>query len=433
MTPGFGSWSGCTRGDPKDGEICMGCSLWYQRDRERFPIFSALLNAVHKGVKVRILTMDYGTPDCPKKISCLPFLALNGVEIVYFTSLTFMHVKYIEVDGVKASVSSVNFSYTSFMLNREAGLLFTGASAKPVIAFYQSAFQRDFSAGLPVNVTYYQGLYDAYDLKEITNPATIPIVIPSPDAKVDNATTYNPVLKTISAPSYLELDASPDFARHLLLEKYVAKNTFEIMIYQINEPYLCQALLDMQARGVTVTVLISSRIYSRPACIQANQCYAKLQAAGIAVRMTPLYYTFSHQKFWIYDGTMVGLSTGNWAPTDFPQTSGTGVQGSNTIFPPFGQPGWRDTNRDFLVYFNSKPVCVFCMKIILFNLLKLYLFSFCAHSSCFCVCDTQLIQVFQRLMTEDSMRGEAFGGAVNNTVICVENHHGKSTLDPLLW
>ena len=42
-----------------------------------------------------------------------------GVEVTYYASTSFMHAKYIQVDGKKASVSSVNWSHNSFMNNRE--------------------------------------------------------------------------------------------------------------------------------------------------------------------------------------------------------------------------------------------------------------------------------------------------------------------------
>eukprot|EP01052_Picozoa_sp_SAG31_P031927 SAG31_NODE_3443_length_4260_cov_39.705600_3_plen_108_part_00 len=93
---------------------------------EKFPIFPAIVNAVQRGVRIRILTNSYNVPDCPGTISPLPFLALNGVDVAYYTSTTFYHAKYIAVDGKRASVSSINFSRTSFTRNREAGALIEG-------------------------------------------------------------------------------------------------------------------------------------------------------------------------------------------------------------------------------------------------------------------------------------------------------------------
>lgn len=85
-TPGFSSWSGCTPYDPKNGSTCLTACTPANQSAEAFPIFPALLNAVHRGVAVRLLTNDYGTSDCAGTISPLPFLALNGVAVRYFST-----------------------------------------------------------------------------------------------------------------------------------------------------------------------------------------------------------------------------------------------------------------------------------------------------------------------------------------------------------
>jgi len=52
--------------------------------------------ALHRGVHVRLMINDYGT-DGPSTgdIDPITFLYLNGAEIRYFTTLTFLHTKYI--------------------------------------------------------------------------------------------------------------------------------------------------------------------------------------------------------------------------------------------------------------------------------------------------------------------------------------------------
>ena len=103
-TPGFSSWSGCTdwyrfeaprRGGVKlvrDNFVApnslfrsqkhVGCVLEAQSN-ESFPIFQALLNAAHRGVKVRLLTNDYGQAADYSQglIDPLGWLSLNGVEV----------------------------------------------------------------------------------------------------------------------------------------------------------------------------------------------------------------------------------------------------------------------------------------------------------------------------------------------------------------
>lgn len=63
------------------------------------------------------------------------------------------------------------------------------------------------------------------------------------------------------------------------------------------------------------------------------------------------FYKYSHQKFWIMDGKSVGMSTGNWSPTDYP---------SQSYFPPYGSQGWANANRDFTIHIvNERVVDVF--------------------------------------------------------------------------
>jgi hypothetical protein len=50
--------------DMIDTSCAYGCSPYQQRN-ETFPLFPALLNALHRGVHVGILTNDVNTPDCP--------------------------------------------------------------------------------------------------------------------------------------------------------------------------------------------------------------------------------------------------------------------------------------------------------------------------------------------------------------------------------
>ena len=77
---------------------------------ESFPVFPALLNAVHRGVTVRLIINDYNTKTCSGQIAPLDYLFLNKVDVRYYASTTFMHAKYMMIDkGKKTSISSVNF------------------------------------------------------------------------------------------------------------------------------------------------------------------------------------------------------------------------------------------------------------------------------------------------------------------------------------
>jgi hypothetical protein len=66
--PSISSWLYDCAGyvDDDQATCAPGCSPEEQR-KETFPIFPALLNALHRGVAVRLLTNDYNYPDCPGK------------------------------------------------------------------------------------------------------------------------------------------------------------------------------------------------------------------------------------------------------------------------------------------------------------------------------------------------------------------------------
>ncbi|XP_065197121.1 uncharacterized protein LOC135828630 [Sycon ciliatum] len=336
-TPGFSSWSGCTHYDTK----CVGCTIANQRN-ESFPVFGALLNAVHRGVQVRLITNNYNTPTCAGLISPLDFLFLNGVEIRFYASTTFMHTKYMMIDkGKKTSVSSVNFSHTSFMRNREAGVVLENACSGQS-AFFQKVFDYDWSVGTQYEPT---NTYSSTDMKHIKDSSVISLDVPNPP---DNPSAYQ--THVVNHPSVVvpAVSTNPDSARKQLMAALAgAQSSFQLMIYQITDDGLCNELVAMNKAGVDLTILVSRRIFSAPDYYKSQDCYAKLNSSGITVRLTPSYYTYSHQKFWIVDNTDVYLDTGNWSPTDF----STGSE-----FPPHSSSAWQDVNRDLIVQMRDHRI-----------------------------------------------------------------------------
>ena len=59
-----------------------------------------------------------------------------------------------------------------------------------------------------------------------------------------------------------------------------ATTSFQLMVYQVTDPVLCTALLDLHKHKVEVTLLVSSCIDSYTDTMAAEQCYANLTAAG---------------------------------------------------------------------------------------------------------------------------------------------------------
>lgn len=402
-SPGFSSWSGCTRFD----NGCVGCSV-QQQSQEEFPVFAAILNAIHqKGATVRLLTNNYDTATCPGKIAPLDYLSLAGVDIRHFRTTTFMvsalravaaaqcaaapraccacaaadaarpplpaqHAKYMTTSpastapgdampsGIKgprpassgrvSSVSSVNWSFTSFMMNREAGMVLKEGTEALQDLWY-SAWEFDFAEGTPFSVNQ---TYSAADMAVIQSKKPYPVVLPTPKSLPGAYVSPPPtdiVVEGGAATAYVSPDWSLDEA---MADLKGARESFSLMIYQVTDPGLCSELYYAQKRGVNVTLLVSKEIFDAKERGEAESCYTNLTSVGMPIQTTPAYYTFSHQKFWITDGKRVSLSSGNWSPSDVPDQS---------KFPPYPDAGWVAANRDVNVKVESPGVVSVFQKV----------------------------------------------------------------------
>jgi phosphatidylserine/phosphatidylglycerophosphate/cardiolipin synthase-like enzyme len=299
-TPGISSWSGCTT--VRSG--CMGCSVAEISSREAFPLFNATLNAIHRGVEVRIVTNDYSDALCRNKTDLSTYLALAGASVAHYRSTTFMHAKFMLVDGsvgdaasptarvgnanATASISSINWSVNSFTNNREAGVLLSGAGAAPLLSFTRSVYDRDFELAA-LYTPDGAALFSPADLALIADPAQRPARIPVPPA----ARHYTPPVAVAmpQAAADVTLWTSPDYAGATLLADIdAAVTSLDLFIYQITSEELCDALLALGARGVAVSVLVSASIYGAEDAASAQAIYARLHGApGVELRMAYQY------------------------------------------------------------------------------------------------------------------------------------------------
>ena len=117
-----------------------------------------------------------------------------------------MHSKYVVVDkGKKTSVSSVNFSQTSFTKNREAGVVLEDCNC-PTIDFYQSVFEADWNTAQDYLI---DNQYSKSEMAFITDPSTMSIT-PVPPPNIPGA--YVTQLKTYSGVMVKNGYTSPDNA-----------------------------------------------------------------------------------------------------------------------------------------------------------------------------------------------------------------------------
>ena len=231
--------------------------------------------------------------------------------------------------------------------------------------FLDKVFASDMAEASPYTVTQ---KYTEDELKIITDTSKIPVTIPPPPTHEGAYVTPTPKAISLSSSATATIGTSPDFARDALMQSIqTAKASLELMIYQVTDMGLCEELISMHKAGLNVTIVVSPRIYGPEDCEDANKCYAQLNTAGLTIHKSPSYYTFSHQKFWIMDGSVVSwgagraaprgmldwrahtgvAGTGNWSPSDYP---------TGSTFPPYGNADWQKTNRDFTTTVSDAAV-----------------------------------------------------------------------------
>lgn len=184
-----------------------------------------------RGINVRLLTNNYSQPTCPEQITPLDWLHLNGAQIKYYQATTFMHSKYVMIDkGKRTSISSVNFSQTSFTKNREAGVVLENCDC-PTIAFYQTVFDSDWAAASEYIVT---NTYTKTQMEYITDKSTMPVpILPRPSVPGAYVTTIKTYSDVIVNSGY----TSPDNARDTMMSQLEAVKASLQVNYHKEKPF----------------------------------------------------------------------------------------------------------------------------------------------------------------------------------------------------
>ncbi|EFC41378.1 PLDc domain-containing protein [Naegleria gruberi] len=342
--PGFDSWSGCTY--PKDG--CMGCSATDLLNNEKFPIFQVLINQiVQHGVKVRLLTNKYDDKMCSGKMDLLTYLKIAGADVRYYTTTTFLHAKYITIDGCKSAISSINFSQTSFRRNREAGILVNECNnAAGVVKFSQGVFEYDFFHGVPLDVDYSQ--YSKSDIHMIQT-STATVTIPE-NMHFANCDASSGDIQEFNDNYNISISASPDYAYGFLMSALnQVKKSLKISIYEISHPDLCDYVIQLGNKGINLKIFASHYVFAKSEALEAYQCYRKLVDNNINVVLSAKQcLEFSHEKYWVIDDNILMMSTGNWRGSDYPNPP--------YVFPPKkgNSSTWRNVNRDFTLRIDGQ-------------------------------------------------------------------------------
>jgi phosphatidylserine/phosphatidylglycerophosphate/cardiolipin synthase-like enzyme len=109
-----------------------------------------------------------------------------------------------------------------------------------------------------------------------------------------------------------------------------ARSSVEVVMYELSDPTLEQALANARKRGVNVRVLLSGGYYGEGSSFN-KAAYRKLRETGVAVRWSPSRFALTHQKTLVVDDRMAYIMTLNLVTKDYP------------------------TSRDFAVADTDKP------------------------------------------------------------------------------
>eukprot|EP00300_Choanocystis_sp_HF-7_P025174 c26868_g1_i1.p2 GENE.c26868_g1_i1~~c26868_g1_i1.p2 ORF type:complete len:466 (+),score=104.12 c26868_g1_i1:210-1400(+) len=305
--PSFKAWIGC--GDSYQD----GCTPEVLRNQASDPFWIALLNAIHRGVAVRIIYANCDIPPVGKGLIVpLPFVQLTGGQVKYYKGTSYYHLKYMAADNSTAYVSSVNLSHSSMVDDREAGIVFTAPTGQAFINYWGEVFEYDWQNG---GVPAINNTYTASEMATITDTSYI---VPPPMPKINDSCAYIPPEPVvISGVMDITTYTMPDFAYETFMGfMNQTKKSIYVYMYVINDWNECNKLIDMHKSGIDVNVMISSELVgSYPI---SPECSKALYDANVPLRMSGTCYAFYHQKYWIIDGETVFVSSGNFDAPDLP-------------------------------------------------------------------------------------------------------------------
>ena len=377
-TPSFSSWSYNNTHCAPFNSSCTGCDVNFVLNNEQFPLFKSLINLgygheyKHKQTSpnIQIITNDYNTHPCNQQIDLLTALHIHGgIKIRYYRSTTFMHSKVLLIERANRKtdeneyvtiISSINFSHTSFMKNRELGLIMIEHNNHQIYDYVTNVFDDDWNRGydFTLNQSYSPSVIDSIQRLYYSD-----VVIPN-RISFNNCDPYYRFDDYVDQPLNITLYVSPDSSHdqlyHLLdsLNDTVSSHitAFNISIYQITDQEFVNYLIDRN--GIfrdKVHIYVSHYVYDQHDRTVAEQMYGLLEKYGYKVtKSKDLCLTFSHQKYmlieYVGDGDITHcvawISTGNISPSDIPNMDCVERYGG---FPPYDSHVncWQPTNRDF--------------------------------------------------------------------------------------
>jgi cardiolipin synthase len=93
-----------------------------------------------------------------------------------------------------------------------------------------------------------------------------------------------------------------------------ASSSVDLVMYQLQDSEIEQALVADKTHGITVRVLLNGGYYGKKESGKNDAAYQYLSTNGVAVAWTPTYFALTHQKTVVVDGKTAMIMTMNLTP-----------------------------------------------------------------------------------------------------------------------
>ncbi len=297
------------------------------------PLVQALVRAISRGVKVRVILNAEADTD-----NASVYLTSVGAEVRFLDLApggdlpSWNHNKGIIIDNKTVAISSINWSKTSLRRNREAGVILHESTN--IARYFLDVFDYDWERS--------QTAFVGKDLILNTESRTILRVNEEfqENDKLwsESAFEASKFSGTFNVTTYVGPDSTYD-----TVFKYLdaAKNSIHVEIYSISLTDIVDKLITLKEANpsLDIKIIISDWRASYYENINTWAQALRLVENGIAVYNSSNQFTYQHAKFWIIDGKHSFVYSGNWALSSMP-----------------ADPSYSNANREWGVVINSQEV-----------------------------------------------------------------------------
>ena len=147
-------------------------------------------------------------------------------------------------------------------------------------------------------------------------------------AQVSPVRNELPVLSQDSAALNIVTEPDQGVAPVLDLIKSSQKS-LDLVMYQMTDKEISDALIDAEKRGVSVRVLLNLGYYGKKETTTNDLAYQYLQNGGVQVHWTPASYALTHQKTLVVDNSKALIMTWNFVPKYYPTGRDFGIIDTN--------------------------------------------------------------------------------------------------------